>query len=97
MANTFQPYDPNAGSSPVKGRFHDRGVKIIAEQLGMPVADVTSEKNFIKDLGADSLDTIELIMALEDEFSIEISDDDAEKIETVQQALDYVNTCERAR
>ena len=66
--------------------------KIIAEQLGVPEADVTNEKAFVADLGADSLDTVELVMALEEEFETEIPDDDAEKITTVQQAIDYVGT-----
>jgi acyl carrier protein len=64
---------------------------IIAEQLGVEESSVTNKKYFVKDLGADSLDTVELVMKLEDEFNIEISDDDAEKIVTVQSALDYIN------
>jgi len=77
--------------------LEERTKKVIAEQLGLPVADATGEKKFIADLGADSLDTVEIIMAIEDEFNIEIPDEDAEKIESVQQAVDYVNTCGRAR
>ena len=64
---------------------------IIIEQLGVNPEEVTEEASFIDDLGADSLDAVELVMAIEDEFGFEISDDDAEKIETVQQAIDYVS------
>ena len=64
--------------------------KIVAEQLGVNEADVKIESSFVNDLGADSLDTVELVMALEEEFECEIPDEDAEKITTVQQAVDYV-------
>ena len=64
--------------------------KIISEQLGVPESDVKLESSFVNDLGADSLDTVELVMALEEEFSVEIPDEDAEKIATVQNAIDYV-------
>jgi len=64
--------------------------KIISEQLGVPEADVKPEASFVNDLGADSLDTVELVMALEEEFSVEIPDEDAEKIATVQNAIDYI-------
>ena len=64
--------------------------KIISEQLGVPETDVKSEASFVNDLGADSLDTVELVMALEEEFGVEIPDEDAEKIATVQNAIDYI-------
>ncbi len=64
---------------------------IIAEQLGISEDQVRSESSFIEDLGADSLDIVELVMALEEEFEIEIPDEEAENIKTVQDALDYVN------
>jgi acyl carrier protein len=65
--------------------------KIVAEQLGVNEADIKNESSFVDDLGADSLDTVELVMALEEEFECEIPDEDAEKITTVQQAIDYIN------
>jgi acyl carrier protein len=64
--------------------------KIVAEQLGVAEADVKNESSFVEDLGADSLDNVELVMALEEEFECEIPDEEAEKITTVQQAIDYV-------
>jgi len=71
--------------------IEQRVKKIVAEQLGVNEADIKNESNFVDDLGADSLDTVELVMALEEEFECEIPDEDAEKITTVQQAIDYVN------
>ena len=68
----------------------ERVKKIIAEQLGVEEDEVTSEASFVEDLGADSLDTVELVMALEEDFGIEIPDEDAEKILTVGKALDYI-------
>ena len=70
--------------------IEERVKKIIAEQLGVNESDITGESSFVDDLGADSLDTVELVMALEEEFSTEIPDEDAEKITTVQQAVEYV-------
>ena len=64
--------------------------KIIIEQLGVKEEQVTNEAAFVEDLGAGSLDTVELVMALEEEFELEIPDEDAEKITTVQQAIDYI-------
>ncbi len=71
--------------------IEQRVKKIVAEQLGANEADVKLESSFVDDLGADSLDTVELVMALEEEFECEIPDEEAEKITTVQQAVDYVN------
>ncbi len=69
----------------------ERVKKIVVEQLGVKEEEVGSEASFVDDLGADSLDTVELVMALEEEFKIEIPDEEAEKITTVKQAVDYVN------
>lgn len=69
----------------------ERVKKIVAEQLGVEESQVTTEASFMDDLGADSLDTVELVMALEEEFDIEISDEDAEKIQTVQDAISYIS------
>ena len=68
----------------------ERIKQIVAEKLGVDEDQVIKEASFMDDLGADSLDTVELVMALEEEFDIEISDEDAEKIQTVQNAIDYV-------
>lgn len=68
-----------------------RVIEIIVEQLGVSEEEVTSEASFIDDLGADSLDLVELIMAMEEEFGLEISDEDAEKIQTVQDVINYIN------
>lgn len=70
----------------------ERVKKIIAEQLGVDNGKVVPEASFVEDLGADSLDTVELVMALEEQFDTEIPDEDAQKIITVQDAIDYVNT-----
>jgi acyl carrier protein len=72
--------------------IEQRVKKIVAEQLGANEADVKNASSFVDDLGADSLDTVELVMALEEEFDCEIPDDEAEKITTVQLAIDYINT-----
>ncbi len=68
----------------------DQVKAIIAEQLGAKEEEVTNDASFVDDLGADSLDTVELVMALEEEFETEIPDEEAEKITTVQQAIDYI-------
>lgn len=69
----------------------DRVKKIIVEQLGVDENEVVATASFVEDLNADSLDLVELIMSLEEEFGLEISDEDAEKIVTVQDAIDYIN------
>lgn len=70
----------------------ERVKNIIVEQLGVTLDQVVPEASFIEDLGADSLDTVELVMALEEEFDAEIPDEEAEKITTVQQAVDYIES-----
>jgi acyl carrier protein len=72
-------------------KIFDKVKKIVAEQLSVEPNDITQQSNFANDLGADSLDTVELVMALEEEFDIEIPDEAAEKITTVQEAVDYIN------
>lgn len=69
----------------------ERVKKIIVEQLGVSADEVTESASFVDDLGADSLDTVELVMALEEEFECEIPDEEAENITTVKQAIEYVN------
>jgi acyl carrier protein len=69
----------------------ERVKKIVVEQLGVKEEEVSNESSFVDDLGADSLDTVELVMALEEEFGCEIPDEEAEKITTVQEAIDYIN------
>jgi acyl carrier protein len=76
--------------------IEQRVKKIVAEQLGVNEADVKNESSFVNDLGADSLDTVELVMALEEEFETEIPDEEAEKITTVQQAVDYIKAHSKA-
>jgi acyl carrier protein len=74
----------------VTAETYERLKKIVVEQLGVEEEQVTPEASFVDDLNADSLDLVELIMSLEEEFGAEISDEDAEKIRTVQDAVDYV-------
>jgi acyl carrier protein len=69
----------------------DRVKKIIAEKLSVELSEVVPEASFVDDLGADSLDLVELIMSMEEEFDVDISDEDAEKIVTVRDAIEYVN------
>lgn len=70
----------------------ERVKKIVVEQLGVKEDDVKNESSFVEDLGADSLDTVELVMALEEEFDCEIPDEEAEKINTVQEAINYITS-----
>jgi len=70
----------------------DRVKKIIAEKLGVDISEVVPEASFVNDLGADSLDLVELIMTMEEEFEMEISDEDAEKLVTVKNAIDFINS-----
>jgi acyl carrier protein len=74
----------------VEKSVEKRVIEIIVEQLGVSEEEVTLEASFIDDLGADSLDLVDLIMAMEEEFSLEISDEDAEKIQTVQDVVNYI-------
>ncbi|MDD5207788.1 MAG: acyl carrier protein [Elusimicrobiales bacterium] len=74
----------------VTENLEERVKKIIIEQLAVDAAEVTPQAQFVQDLGADSLDTVELVMALEEEFDIEIPDEDAEKIKTVGEAVRYI-------
>ena len=75
-----------ATTNDIEGRVKE----IIVQQLGVDAGQVTPQAHFVNDLGADSLDTVELVMALEEEFDTEIPDEEAEKITTVQQAIDYI-------
>jgi len=84
--------DDNRSKGHVMSNIEDRVRKIVAEQLGVKEEEVKTEASFVDDLGADSLDTVELVMALEEEFETEIPDEEAEKITTVQLAIDYINT-----
>jgi acyl carrier protein len=70
--------------------LEERVKEIIVEQLGVDASEVTPDASFINDLGADSLDTVELVMALEEEFDLEIPDEEAEKLDTVGKAIDYI-------
>ncbi|MDH0733735.1 acyl carrier protein [Pseudomonas sichuanensis] len=76
----------------MSGDVEQRVKKVVAEQLGVNVVDIVSTSSFVNELGADSLDRVELIMELEEEFGIEIPDEEAEKLTTVQEAIDYITT-----
>ena len=77
--------------------IEDRVVEIISEQMGVDRAEITRETSFINDLNADSLDTVELVMEFEDEFDLSIPDEEAEKIQTVGAAIDYVAKVTKAK
>jgi len=77
-------------AAPTKKEVAEKVKKLIAEQLGVDEAEVTSSASFMDDLGADSLDQVELVMALEEEFDLSVSDEDTEKMLTVQAVIDYV-------
>jgi acyl carrier protein len=81
---------PLSGEVSHMSSIEERVKKIVVEQLGVKEDEVTPNASFVDDLGADSLDTVELVMALEEEFECEIPDEEAEKITTVQQAVDYI-------
>ncbi len=85
------PWGKILEDSQVMSSVEERVKKIVIEQLGVKEEEVKAEASFVDDLGADSLDTVELVMALEEEFECEIPDEEAEKITTVKQAIDYVN------
>ncbi len=74
----------------LKTTIEEKVKKIVSEQLGIEDEEITAESSFVEDLGADSLDTVELVMAFEEEFKIEIPDEDAEKILSVKNAIDYI-------
>ncbi|MDQ6975605.1 MAG: acyl carrier protein [Mariprofundaceae bacterium] len=74
----------------MSAEIEEKVIKIVADQLNVEGSEINSDSSFVDDLGADSLDTVELVMAFEEEFGIEIPDDDAEKIQSVQNAIDYI-------
>ena len=82
--------EPIEGDSFNMSSVEERVKKLICEQLGVKEDEVNDDASFVEDLGADSLDTVELVMALEEEFETEIPDEEAEKITTVKQAIDYI-------
>ncbi len=85
------PYRLTTEGMEIMSDIAERVKKIVVEHLGVDAAKVTDNASFIDDLGADSLDTVELVMAFEEEFGVEIPDDAAEKIVTVKNAVDYIN------
>jgi acyl carrier protein len=90
--HSLQPLVLGGRKNKLMSSIEERVKKIVVEQLGVKEEEVTNEASFVDDLGADSLDTVELVMALEEEFKTEIPDEEAEKIATVQQAIDYIQS-----
>jgi acyl carrier protein len=86
------PFSINVTEEYAMASVEEKVKHIIVEQLGVDADEVKAEASFVDDLGADSLDVVELVMALEEEFGLEISDEDAEKLRTVQQAIEYIDT-----
>ncbi|MDQ6988589.1 MAG: acyl carrier protein [Mariprofundaceae bacterium] len=74
----------------MSAEIEEKIIKIVADQLNVDLSEINSDSSFVDDLGADSLDTVELVMAFEEEFGVEIPDEDAEGIQSVQNAIDYV-------
>ncbi len=74
----------------MSAEIEQKVIKIVSDQLNVDESEISPDSSFVDDLGADSLDTVELVMAFEEEFGIEIPDEDAEKIQTVQNAIDYI-------
>jgi len=92
LSGLVGPGIPSPEDTTNMSSIEERVKKIVVEQLGVKEDEVTPNASFVDDLGADSLDTVELVMALEEEFECEIPDEDAEKITSVQMAIDYVKT-----
>ena len=90
IMNDIKSGSVSGDTSPSPKDIADRVKKIVSDQLGKSSDEIQSDSSFVDDLGADSLDTVELVMALEEEFDLEIADEDAEKISTVQEAVDYI-------
>ena len=95
-ANLYNSQNGEINKETQMSNIEERVAKIIVEQLGVKEDEVKAEASFVEDLGADSLDTVELVMALEEEFDTDIPDEEAEKITTVQAAVDYITANQEA-
>jgi acyl carrier protein len=82
--------EPTTGTGTIMDDIEQKVIEIVSEQMGVDKSEITRETHFINDLNADSLDTVELVMEFEDEFELSIPDEEAEKIQTVGQAIDYI-------